>query len=1297
MADSYYDNGTTGDCIMIENSDYASGDIVLQHKVPQAEYMYGCTATVVGMILGYYDLYGYNGRKYSNLIPGTVDVNSRGTDGNAYDMDAFDTVLGNFIASEEYVERFFEQTAAKELPYTFVNGDPAKGLNTKAWNCLADYLGTGQYYRGNVDYSTAYYYTGYEWLETTGQTFSVGSMEIPAKYHDFRYGLQLYLNSVGYSLDKELTKTYRTDNNDGTFTFEDYVAEIDAGRPVVISITAHSMLGYGYNLATKEILFDDTYKDGRMKWGGTYEYAGADRELEGITVIALSAENYTPEKLDAAVITASTTEPTNQSVTLTATFDPVAVKKEYKLGSDGEWTAYTGKITISKNMTVYFRATDINGDTVVSNYQVSNIDKTPPDMPTVSADITTQTSGPVCVTAGFGTDVVTKQYSLDGTNWLTYTKSLTFTKNGMVQFRGLDAAGNVSDIATYNVTNILNSAPGNLSPATITPSTTELTNKSITLTAVFDPVAVKKEYRLGNNGEWTTYTGKLTISSNMIVYFRGIDANGNTALSSYNVTNIDRTPPNKPTVSASITDKTTETVYVSAIFCADSVIKQYSLDGTTWSTYTGSIPFSENGTIQFRAIDAVGNVSAIASYSVTNIQSAAPGQPTASADTTLPTSGKVTVTAVFSEDTVTKQYSLDGTNWYTYTKEIVVSANCTIRFRGLNEAGTPSVITTYHVNNIVSSVPGDPVASADITTLTDGNVTVSAVFGNNTAIKQYSLDGEKWLLYTKAIVFETNGTVFFRGVNVAEETSSIISYTVNNIVTAPDAPEVSADITAVTNGSVTVYAVFSRNSVTKQYSIDGTNWFAYTDGVVLHANGTVYFRSLNGVGTSSEIVSYNVENIDKTPPESPKASANTVKPVYGPVTVSATFSNDTVVKEYSLDGENWLDYTRGITLSANGMVYFRGTDEAGNISQVTQYLVDNILAQPAAPENIDSTVKKYKVTCNWDKPDLAKGQKATYEILMDGKTYTAKSNKYSFKADPGTYEYQVRSIITQKGAANIVSAWSDMLNVTVADITPPKAGKITATQVEGEQDQVRIDISNSSDNVGIVRYEVRVNGVTVEDNLQTTSYIYNGNDLAGEKLKIEVYACDTKLQSKAAKKNIKVKDITPPDQVTGITVSPAEKQNQVTLSWDPGSDNVAVTQYIIMVDGKTYKSKKCTLTVKKLAAGDHTVTVYALDKAKEQSVASDEFRFTIGTDGNLPDSADLLPALNDGIPDLTLADSGSDAAPLSSGEFRSGLLAENTMDALLDSPVSAYSDPALSFQLNNEGTTGQLTVPGTSF
>ena len=36
-----------------------SGDVLLPYTMPQAEYMYGCAATAIGMLLGYYDLYGY--------------------------------------------------------------------------------------------------------------------------------------------------------------------------------------------------------------------------------------------------------------------------------------------------------------------------------------------------------------------------------------------------------------------------------------------------------------------------------------------------------------------------------------------------------------------------------------------------------------------------------------------------------------------------------------------------------------------------------------------------------------------------------------------------------------------------------------------------------------------------------------------------------------------------------------------------------------------------------------------------------------------------------------------------------------------------------------------------------------------------------------------------------------------------------------------------------------------------------------------------------------------------------------
>ena len=62
--------------------------------------------------------------------------------------------------------------------------------------------------------------------------------------------------------------------------------------------------------------------------------------------------------------------------------------------------------------------------------------------------------------------------------------------------------------------------------------------------------------------------------------------------------------------------------------------------------------------------------------------------------------------------------------------------------------------------------------------------------------------------------------------------------------------------------------------------------------------------------------------------------------------VSAQFSDDSVVKEYSLDGETWLAYTEAIMFSENGTVWFRGTDAAGNVSEVISYEVATATASP---------------------------------------------------------------------------------------------------------------------------------------------------------------------------------------------------------------------------------------------------------------------------------------------------------------------------------------------------------------
>ncbi len=300
--------------------EYYGTDVLLPNVMPQAEYMYGCTPTALAMILGYYDLYGYSdGTDLSNLIEGDIAVKSRGTDGSMYNMNAFDTVLGNFIATEDYVYRFYsredidtitavgcgtnykETTPEEELAYSFVNSGTT--LNTSVWDCLSDYIGTGQYWRGQGNLSTSLTYDTLENIanSTSTRTFSGDgyTRTIDYKYTTLLYGLELYAQSRGYSLDYEITGTYATDNNGGSFTFEDYMAEIDAGRAVLISIEGHSLVGYGYNAKTREIIFDDDYTaDQRMEWGKSYFYSGKNRALQSITVIGFNtAEHVTDLKI----------------------------------------------------------------------------------------------------------------------------------------------------------------------------------------------------------------------------------------------------------------------------------------------------------------------------------------------------------------------------------------------------------------------------------------------------------------------------------------------------------------------------------------------------------------------------------------------------------------------------------------------------------------------------------------------------------------------------------------------------------------------------------------------------------------------------------------------------------------------------------------------------------------------------------------------------------------------------------------------------------------------------------------
>ena len=254
-------------------------------------------------------------------------------------------------------------------------------------------------------------------------------------------------------------------------------------------------------------------------------------------------------------IAASTTEPTNQDVIVTAVFEDNAevALSLYKL-DDGAWTDYPENgVTVRDNCTVYFKAVDTAGnESAEASIKVENIDKTPPEKPTATADVTTPTTGSVNVSAVFSEDSVKREYSLDsGNTWQAYIAPIAFTANRTVYFRGIDAAGNASGTATFSVTNIETSVPDTTPPTIAISADTTAPAQSVTVSAVFsdDAGVATRQYRIGD-GEWTPYTEPVTMTENERIFFRAVDTSGNETTESYTVTNIETSVPGNETDNA---------------------------------------------------------------------------------------------------------------------------------------------------------------------------------------------------------------------------------------------------------------------------------------------------------------------------------------------------------------------------------------------------------------------------------------------------------------------------------------------------------------------------------------------------------------------------------------------------------------------------------------------------------------------------------------------------------------------------------------------------------------------------
>jgi hypothetical protein len=270
--------------------------------VPAYNWVFGCSAVSGGMIAAYYDRNGYDnmytGPTNGGVMPldnstwGTwsdgvatypnipLSASHNGVDGR--------TILGSI---DDY---WVQYGSSANDPYI-----------TGAWtqhtwgNAIGDYMKTSQSAYGNTDGSTNFYnYTSSATPLTCADMLTYGVNTV-----DGTYGRKLFYEARGYTVTDCYSQ--KTDNTiAGGFSFAQLKAEIDAGRPVMLNLAGHTVVGVGYDDTGNTVYIHDTwdYLTHSMTWGTSYS---------GMQLLSVSIVNLAPLVANNPVPTTTSLNPTS--------------------------------------------------------------------------------------------------------------------------------------------------------------------------------------------------------------------------------------------------------------------------------------------------------------------------------------------------------------------------------------------------------------------------------------------------------------------------------------------------------------------------------------------------------------------------------------------------------------------------------------------------------------------------------------------------------------------------------------------------------------------------------------------------------------------------------------------------------------------------------------------------------------------------------------------------------------------------------------------------------------------------
>ena len=438
------------------------------------------------------------------------------------------------------------------------------------------------------------------------------------------------------------------------------------------------------------------------------------------------------------------------------------------------------------------KVTDNAGNVTTETVEVTKIDKTAATL-AVSGNATSWTNGDVVLTAA-ATDaesgIASIQYCINGTCY-DYTDSIVMSENGTVEIKVTDNAGNVTT-ETVEVTMIDKTVPGVI----VNGNASDWTNGDVILTATAtDAESGIASILYSTDGtNWNNYADRVTASENGTFYFKSVDVAGNESdINTVIVSKIDKVNPVVTGTADSDVWTNGDVTVIATATDAESGITaiEYSTNGVDWNACTGSISMSANGSLYFRSIDGAGNVSAINTVNVGNIDKEAP-EVAVSGNVEGWTNSDV-VLVITATDDASKvagiRYCINGT-CYDYTDSIVMSENGTVEVTVTDNAGnvTTEIVTVSGIDKVA---PGLTV-SGNAASWTDQDVILTATATDaesGIASIKYSFDGANWMDYSNGVVVSENGNVYFQSFDAAGNTSGIETVVVDKI----SKPEVSGE------------------------------------------------------------------------------------------------------------------------------------------------------------------------------------------------------------------------------------------------------------------------------------------------------------------------------------------------------------------------------------------------------------------------------------------------------------------------------------------------------------------------